>query len=141
MSESVLQCQRKGFLKAEVKKHKTRRGIKRKFLVDNSLKVVGCNANGISSKLPSLDHIILSLAPTIICLQETKNVKPGRIKCENSKNYTIFELIRKESKGGGLCTMVKPDLNPVWVSEGSDEVELLVIEVHIETLSIRVISI
>ena len=67
-------------------------------------------------------------------------MKPGRIKCENSKNYTIFELNRKDSKGGGLCTMVKPDLNPVWVSEGSDEVELLVIEVHIDSLSVRVVN-
>ena len=137
MSQSVLHCQRKRVL------NKTRRGINRNFVVDNRFRIVGCNANGISSKLQSLDHLILTTTPSVICLQETKNIKAGRIKCENSRNFIIFELNRKDSKGGGLCTictMVKPDLNPVWVSEGSDEVELLVIEIHIETFSVRVIN-
>ena len=56
--------QRKGMLKTN-QQYKTRRGIKRNCVVDNKLRLVGCNANGISSKLQSLDHIILSLNPTI----------------------------------------------------------------------------
>ena len=139
MPEPVLQSQRDGILVSN-KKNKTRRGVNRKFVVDNNLRLVGCNANGISSKFQSLDFIITQVNPSIICLQETKTVKPGRIKCDNSKNYVIFELNRKESKGGGLCTMVKPDLQPVWISEGDDQVEILVVEVHIETLSIRVLN-
>ena len=64
----------------------------------------------------------------------------GNIKSENSKGFTIFELVRKQSCGGGLATLVKPDLNPVWISEGDDFTEILVVQVHIKELCIRVIN-
>ena len=118
-------------------KHKTRRGYRGKFTVKNKFNVIGINANGIMSKLLSLNHLITELTPSVICLQETKLRKAGKIKING---YTIFELVRKSSSGGGLATMVKSELKPVWVSEGDDEVELLVIEVHIQDLPIRIIN-
>ena len=120
------------------KKNKTRRGLS-KHNVQYNLSLVGVNANGISSKLKSLDHIISNLKPSLICLQETKVKRGGRIKVE-SKDYVTFELVRKESGGGGLATMVKADLSPVWVSEGDDTTEVLVVEIHIEGKNIRVIN-
>ena len=48
---------------------------------------------------------------------------------ESSKDYTIYELVRKNSNGGGLCIGVKKDLKPVWVNQGDDEVEALAVEV------------
>ena len=57
---------------------KTRRGQKNKFKVKNSVRLVGVNANGILSKLQSLNYIICELNPTIICLQETKVRKAGK---------------------------------------------------------------
>ena len=42
----------------------------------------------------------------------------SRIKTENSRNYTIYELLRKSSRGGGLAIGVHNDLNSAWVSEG-----------------------
>ena len=101
---------------------------------------MGCNANGISSKFQSLDHIITELSPSVICLQETKVRTVGKIKSKNSKNYTIFELVRKQSRGGGLAILVKPDLNPLWISEGDDLTEIIVVEVHIKELAIRIIN-
>ena len=52
----------------------------------------------------------------------------------------LFEMIRKNSGGGGLLTLVKPDLKPVFISEGCDEVEFLNIEVHIGSMSLRVLN-
>ena len=101
------------------------------------MRIIGINANGISSKLDSLTHIISDLNPSIICLQETKLRKMGKLQY---KGYTIFELIRKQSAGGGLAILTKSDLEPIWVSEGDDEVEILVIEVHIENYPIKIIN-
>ena len=60
--------------------------------------------------------------------------RAGRIKVESK------ELIRKESGGGGLATMVKTDLSPVWISEGDDTTEVLVVEINIEGKNICVIN-
>ena len=120
------------------KKNQNRRGLS-KHSVQYNLSLVGVNSNGISSKLKSLDHIISKLKPSIICIQETKVRRAGKIKVE-SKDFVIFELIRKESGGGGLATMVKADLSPVWVSEGDDITEVLVVEILIEGKSIRIIN-
>ena len=36
--------------------------------------------------------------------------------------------------------MVKADLSPVWVSEGDDVTEVLVVEIHIEERKIRILN-
>ena len=119
---------------------RTRRGKKGKYCFKNMLRVIGVNPDGISSKFPSLDYIIKVLGPGIICLQETKVRKIGKLNSENSKKYTIFELVRKHSHGGGLAIMAKPELEPVWIAEGDDQVEVLVVEVRIKELKIRIIN-
>ena len=108
--------------------------------MENKLRIVGVNANGLSSKLQSLDHIITSLNPAVMCIQETKLRKSGKIKVENIKNYVVFELTRKQSHGGGLATLVRPGLDPVFISEGDDQVEVLVVQIRVETLHIRIIN-
>ena len=129
-----------GAVKVDKNSNKTRRGYKGKHKIQNQFKLVGVNANGISSKFQSLDYIISEINPSVVCIQETKVKTVGKIKSKNSNNYTIFELVRKQSRGGGLAILVKPDLNPVWISEGDDVTEMLVVEVHIKELSIRIIN-
>ena len=137
MSKSLLQ-KRTRLLEGNSKNKKTRRTLKRKFNVQRNLRIVGCNANGLSSKLQSLDHIITQLQPGIILLQETKTKRIGKF--NDIKGYTKFEMIRQQSGGGGLMTLVKPDLTPVFISEGNDEAEILTVEIHIDSMSIRVIN-
>ena len=119
---------------------KTRRGQKRKHKFENKLRIVGVNSNGVSSKLHSLDHVMKTVNPSVLCIQETKLRKAGKIKNENSKNFVIFELTRKYSHGGGLAILVKPELHPVFVSEGDDQVEILVVQIRVENLQIRIIN-
>ena len=119
---------------------KTRRGQKRKHKFENKLRIVGVNSNGVSSKLQSLDHVMKTLNPSVLCIQETKLRKAGKIKNENSKNFVVFELTRKHSHGGGLATLVKPELHPVFIAEGDDQVEILVVQIRVENLQIRVIN-
>ena len=126
--------------KPEARNVKTRRGYKGRYQVEKKATFIGVNANGVSSKLPSLDYIIVTLNPEVMCIQETKLRKIGKIKGENTKNYVIFELTRKKSRGGGLATLVKPDLDPVFISEGDDQVELLVVQIRIKDLHVRVIN-
>ena len=68
---------------------KTRRGQKRKHKFENKLRIVGVNSNGVSSKLQSLDHVMKTLNPSVLCIQETKLRKAGKIKNENSKNFVV----------------------------------------------------
>ena len=117
MSEELLQKGNR-LLNHDSNKKKTRRALKRKFNIQRNLRLVGCNSNGLSSKLQSLDHIISGLQPTIICIQETKARRSGKF--NQIKGFISFEMIRKNSGGGGLLTLVKPDLKPVFISEGCD---------------------
>ena len=101
------------------------------------LKLVGANSAGLTSKLDSFNYLLGSIRPSIFFLQETKMKKQGGWKIPNGRNCQIFELLRKEKQGGGLAIGVVPELNPVWVSEGNDEVEVLVVQVEIEQLKLR----
>ena len=51
----------------------------------------------------------------------------GKIKTTNCQNFQIFELLRKGKCGGGIAIGAVDDLNPVWISEGDNEMEVLVI--------------
>ena len=119
---------------------KVRRGSRGKHKFQSKLKLVGVNCNGVSSKYASLDHIIADLKPSIICLQETRLRSKGKFKSENTNLYNIYETVRSNRGGGGLATLIKPELGPAWISEGDDEVEILVVQVHIGDSAIRVIN-
>ena len=58
--------------------------------------------NGISSKLHSFEHVIQTVDPSVFTIQETKCRRVGSIKFESKKKFKMFELVRKESQGGGL---------------------------------------
>ena len=73
-------------------------------------------------------------------LQETKLRKPNKIKTESTKNYTIYELLRQNSSGGGLCIGVHKDLQPVWIAQGDDDVECLAVEVWVNDFPIRILN-
>ena len=81
------------------------------------------------NKLDSFEKLIVDEEASIFCLQETKARKANKIKTESTKRFTIYELLRKNSNGGGLCIGVLNDLHPVWISQGDDEVECLTVEV------------
>ena len=72
-------------------------------------------------------------------IQETKLKQQGKIKTEQCKKYQIFELNRKEKAGGGLAIGAIEEVKPVWISEGDDEVEILVVEIKIIDMKIRCI--
>ena len=124
-------------------KVKNRRGLRKNKNENNKysrkLKLIGFNSAGLASKLYSFENILSSVKPSIFFIQETKMRKQGKIRTVLSENYHIFELIRKEKHGGGLAIGVVKDFEPVWIGEGDDEVEILVVEVKIQDLKIRCI--
>ena len=63
--------------------------------------------------------------------------KPGQIKTENSEEQYIYELNRKKSGGGGIAIGVQKDLEPVWISEGDDHTEILVVEIKLNQFKVR----
>ena len=96
------------------------------------------NAAGLTnpSKKICLKTEIRNTNAAIFTIQETCLKKKGKFKV---KNYEIFEAIRKGEKKGTLIG-IHNTLNPVLISEYSDEIELLVVEVKIAGKEIRVIS-
>ena len=120
---------------------KNRRSLRRNKIkkYKKELVFVGVNAAGISSKLASFDDLLLKLSPSLWFMQETKVSYGGKIKTENSQKYEIFELARETKAGGGLAIGALPDVNPVLISEGDENVEVLVIEISASGLEIRCI--
>ena len=105
----------------------------------NKVIFVGANAAGISSKLASFDDMLETLQPTVFFIEETKLKTGGNLKTKNTKQFQIFELNRKSKSGGGLAVGAINDVEPVLVSEGDDETEIIVIEIKVAGLKIRCI--
>ena len=102
-----------------------------------NLKILGTNCNGLKGKIESLRSCIDCYKyPSCITLQETKLNFPGTIYLEG---YQIFERIRK-TNGGGLLSAFKSNLNPVLISIGSEETELIVVQIQVLSIKIRVIN-
>ena len=71
-------------------------------MTGQSLRVVGINAAGITSKLHSFDKLIFDRKPAIWMIQETKRkTTDPQIKTNNLINYQIFELKREKTKEEG----------------------------------------
>ena len=83
--------------------------------------------------------MLKTVIPSVFFIQETKLKQQGKIKTEQSKKYQIFELNRKEKAGGGLAIGALEELKPVWISEGDDDVEILVVKIEISDFRIRCI--
>ena len=81
--------------------------------------------------------MLSTLNPTVFFIEETKMTTGGRIKTENSQKYQIFELVRQTKTGGGIAIGALADVEPVLLSEGNDNVEVLVIEIIASGLKIR----
>ena len=101
---------------------------------------MGVNAAGLMSKIDSFEKLLIDMVPAVFCIQETKLKKSNQIRTPNSKNYTIYELNRKSSNGGGLSIGVHRDLRSVWVAEGDDEVECLEVEIWVDDFPVRVMN-
>ena len=103
----------------------------------NIFTVVGTNSNGIVSKLDSLTQLIDKFQPAVWFLQETKVSRKGQVKVPG---YDIFEVVRKNSNGGSILTAVHSNLQPVYISGGEDDMEILVIQAKIGNYNCRFIN-
>jgi hypothetical protein len=127
-----------------VKKRKNRRALRRNKTKNikqiTELKLLGVNAAGLASKSYSFDEVLSNLCPGIFFIEETKMKKPGNIKNKMAQNYIIYELTRKGKNGGGLAIGVEKNLNPVWIDEGNDDVEVLTVEASADDFRFRCIA-
>ena len=99
---------------------------------------MGVNAAGLSSKLCSFDKLLADIRPGVFFVEETKMRKIGQIKTAHTSDYQIYERIRQKGKnGGGIALGVHNDLNPAWVSECENEIEILAVEITVQSFRIR----
>ena len=102
--------------------------------VTNSLRFLAVNANGLRSKLRTFKQVLSKLNPAVFFVEESKYRDAGRLKLEN---YIIFELIRKDKDGGGLALGCAQELQPVWLREGSNQVEAMSVESFVRNMKMR----
>ena len=110
-------------------KSRNRRALNRNRK-NNGKKVclIGINCSGLSSKMQSFRNLILNARPCIFFLQETKFKIEGKLR--DFKEYQTYELIRKNKECGGLAIGALEEVEPVFISEGDDNTEVVVIEVN-----------
>ena len=127
---------------AGVGSKRNRRGLKKNKnkAKEHKLTFVGANCAGLNSKLKSFDSLVNQLNPSVIFLQETKFRKQGKIGADSLKNYQVYQLIRKNSQGGGLAIVAHKNFNPVWVGEGNDNIEVLAIQISVQEMKIRCVN-
>ena len=100
--------------------------------------IFGANANGILGKQDSLKNNILHFLPGVFFIQESKVSRKGQIKIEN---YEIFEVVRPNCPtGGSILTGVHKNLNPVFISGGEENIEILVVQARIGSHDCRFIN-
>ena len=74
--------------------------------------------------------------PSCVLIQETKLRFPGTFRLTG---YQIFEKTRS-GLGGGLLTAIDENLSPVLISSGSEDIELLVVQILIGSQKIRIFN-
>ena len=122
---------------------KMRRGYGRKNAKGNKngsenvyFSLLGTNAAGLNPKRESFYSRINEFKPSFITVQETKLSKPGLMKIPG---YQLFEKVRKNRKGGGLLTAADDNLNPVLISTGIDDNEIITIQADVGEHKVRII--
>ena len=103
---------------------------------NKSFSLLGANCNGLRGKWDSLISNIQFFQSSIVTLQEIKQSKAGNFKLDG---FQIFERVR-DSNGGGLMTISDVKLDPILVHVGSDNNEILTIEVNIEGNNVRIVN-
>ena len=102
--------------------------------------MLGVNAAGIKSKLESFEFVLDKLKPQIWAIQETKLKRKETIKVESiERKYQVYYLSRNETIGGGVAVGIDKEIESTLVREGNDDVEVLVVEINLNVISIRVV--
>ena len=116
------------------------RGRRRNKATKSTIKVLGTNADGLYTKKDSLYNLLHNEKPSIFTIQETKLKRKMQI---NSPSYEIFESLRENRSGGGLMIGIDKNLSlkkPVIIFQGEKDVEILVVEIILSTMSLRIMT-
>ena len=88
-------------------------------------------------KKDSLISIIKSYSAAVCLIQESKVTRKGQIKIPG---YQLFEIIRQNSEGGSLLTAIHDNLNPIFISGGETDDEILVVQANFGNEKCRFIN-
>mgnify|MGYP003318478904 CR=1 FL=1 len=88
-------------------------------------------------KLKSLKQNIDQFKAGAFLIQESKLYKKGQVDIED---FQVFVLLRNKGEGGGLATGLHRSFDPVLISEGDDQAEVLVVQGSVGGNDIRFIN-
>ena len=119
----------------KTKNNKTRRARRTKAKqIIKSLRCIGINAAGLKPKIVTFKKVLNELQPAVFFIQESKIKKEGKL---NFENYELFEMSRETKEGGGLLIGCIKDLKPVLVRKGTDDTEVMSVDIFVKTMKIR----
>ena len=121
-------------MKRGKRKSKSSRNIDSKS--ESSMFILGANSAGLYNKKESFQRYLNLFLPGVFFVQETKLRRKNRIK---HPDYVTFEYLRENNVGGGLLTAIHKSLNPVAVSNDTEE-EVLVVEATLANDKVRFIN-
>ena len=75
--------------------------------------------------------------PCVYMLQEKRLSRVGQIKLPS---FQIFEVVRSKTEGGSLLTAIHENLNPVFISGGENDMEILVVQAEVGVHKCRFIN-
>ena len=119
---------------------KTRRG-KRKAakIATKSLIFAGVNPAGARAKWNTWRKIIGQSQATVWTMQETQCSQVNSLKMDDL-DFIVYEKVRETKAGGGVAIAAKKDLNPILISEGDKDVEVISIDIHPKNMVISCTS-
>ena len=111
-----------------------RRG-KRKSVksVEKCLIVGGVNPDGARGKWITIKKAVKESGASVWSMQETKCKIEGQLKLDG---FITYEHLRSNREGGGLALSARKELNPVFISDGGEDVEALTVDIHIKQMTI-----
>ena len=125
-----------GLLNEKKNRKRVKRGGRKFSKNKESFTIFSTNAAGMKKKVQSLKNEVKNSNAAVFTIQESHYNKKGKLKVEN---FEIFEAIRKKQGGGSIIGAHKA-LNPILISEYSEDFELIVIEIKIRNKEIRIMT-
>ena len=70
-------------------------------------------------------------------MQKTKYSQYGQLKLDG---FYTYEHLRSKREGGGVALAALKDLNPTFVCDGGEDVEVITVDIHLKDMAVSVIS-
>ena len=104
-----------------------------KWCINNTLKILYTNVDGLVSKLMEVRDLIREKKPQVVCLTETKLRNSITNDTLGFENYNVWRKDREGKQGGGVIILTNDKLQAKQIQMNNiNKVEMVAVEVKAE---------